>query len=87
MPHKKAELGPEVWNPTGIKVLGTPVGSAAFVQEKVEGGSGVVERHPFSPNGRFSCSALDRGATISCARCHHHSLKIMFEAMMTGWNV
>ena len=34
-PPRMAELGPEVWNPTGIKVLGTPVGSAAFVQEVV----------------------------------------------------
>ena len=30
-----AELGSEVWNQTSIKVLGTPEGSAAFVQEAV----------------------------------------------------
>ena len=30
-----AELGPEVWNPEGVKVLGTLVGSTRFVEEVV----------------------------------------------------
>ena len=25
--------GPEVWNPEGVKILGTPVGSQRFIQE------------------------------------------------------
>ena len=91
-PARMAELGLEVWNPTGIKVLGTPLGSAAFVQEVVNkrlrleaqlwNAIPSVQQH-----GRYSCSALDRGATTFCARCHHHCLKIMPEAMTMGWNV
>ena len=58
-PARMAELGPEVWNPTGIKI---PVGPTAFVQEvvnkkKVEAGSAVVERHLFSP--RLASSMAD----------------------------
>ena len=30
------ELGPEVWSPRGVKILGTPLGSDAFVQEMCE---------------------------------------------------
>ena len=40
-----AELGPEVWNPEGVKVLGTPVGSRAFVDEVV-GGDTMGSRPP-----------------------------------------
>ena len=29
------QLGPEAWQPEGIKVLGTPIGSEAFIREKV----------------------------------------------------
>ena len=29
------QLGPEVWQPEGIKVLGTPIGSAAFSRERM----------------------------------------------------
>ena len=32
-PEEMAELGPEVWNPEGMKVLGTLVGSMQFVEE------------------------------------------------------
>ena len=28
-----ADLGPDVWNPRGIKILGTPVGSQKFIPE------------------------------------------------------
>ena len=35
-PEGVAELGPEVWNPEGVKILGTPVFSQRFVQEVVE---------------------------------------------------
>ena len=31
-----ADLGEEVWSPAGVKVLGTPIGTAAFVQQHVE---------------------------------------------------
>jgi len=30
------DLGDDVWSPDGVKVLGTPVGNAAFVQEHVD---------------------------------------------------
>ena len=34
-PVGMAELGPDVWNPEGVKALGTPVGSRAFVDEVI----------------------------------------------------
>ena len=34
-PEGMVELGPEVWNPEGVKVLGAPVGSTRFVEEVV----------------------------------------------------
>ena len=34
-PEGMVELGPEVWNPEGVKVLGTLVGSTRFVEEVV----------------------------------------------------
>ena len=34
-PPNVVDLGAEVWNPEGIKILGTPVGSRQFVHEKV----------------------------------------------------
>ena len=41
------ELGPEVWNPEGVKVLGTPVGSTRFVEEvvnkRLEGGQILLQ--------------------------------------------
>ena len=33
MPGEVADLGEEVSNPRGIKILGTPVGCGQFVQE------------------------------------------------------
>ena len=35
-PERMAELGPSVWSQEGIKILGTPVGSAEFVQRLCE---------------------------------------------------
>ena len=32
-PPRMEDLGPDVWNPEGIKILGTPVGSDVFVEE------------------------------------------------------
>ena len=34
-PEEIAELGPEVWSPEGVKILGTPVGSGEFVARVV----------------------------------------------------
>ena len=31
-PERVAELGPDVWSPQGVKILGTPVGSRNFVE-------------------------------------------------------
>ena len=31
-----AELGDEVWSPDGIKILGTPLGSQAYVEAFVQ---------------------------------------------------
>ena len=34
-PPDVADLGEEVWNPAGIKILGTPIGSPEFVHSTV----------------------------------------------------
>ena len=36
MPDNVEELGPDVWLPRGITVLGTPIGSVEYTTEKVE---------------------------------------------------
>ena len=35
-PVNLEDLGPDVWNPRGIKILGTPVGYQEFIQEVCE---------------------------------------------------
>ena len=66
MPRENGRHG-IVWNPTGIKVFGTPVGSAAFVQEvvnKVELWNAI----PSVPDLQAAWQIL-----LQCAgpRCHH----------------
>ena len=66
-----AELGPDVWNPEGVKVLGTPVGSRAFVDEVIN--KRLREEHklwdaiPWVPDVQAAWQIL-----IQCAgpRCH-----------------
>ena len=33
--ERMREMGPEVWSPAGLKILGTPVGSAEFVESVI----------------------------------------------------
>ena len=67
-----AELGPEVWNPEGVKVLGTPVGSRAFVDEvinkRLREEQKLWEAIPRVPDIQARWQIL-----IQCAgpRCHH----------------
>ena len=35
VPERMPEMGPEVWSPAGLKILGTPVGSAEFVESAI----------------------------------------------------
>ena len=53
VPEVIAELGPEVWSPDGVKILGTPVGSGEFVArvvaETIGGGTEVVGRVALDP--------------------------------------
>ena len=35
-PEDMEDLGPDVWNPQGVKILGSPVGSEAFVSAFIE---------------------------------------------------
>ena len=53
-PVNLEDLGPDVWNPRGIKILGTPVGSQEFIQEVcderlVATREGVVGGNPLCP--------------------------------------
>ena len=47
-PEEFAELGPEVWSPEGVKILGTPAGSGEFVGggRTIGGGTGRVALGP-----------------------------------------
>ena len=66
------ELGPEVWNPEGVKVLGTPVGSTRFVEEvvnkRLEEEAKLWEVIPTVPHLQAAWQIL-----LQCAgpRCHH----------------
>ena len=68
-PEGMAELGPEVWNPEGVKVLGTPVG---FVEEVVtkslEEEDKLWEAIPSVPDLQAAWQIL-----LHCVgpRCHH----------------
>ena len=71
-PEGMVELGPEVWNPEGVKVLGTPVGSTRFVEElvnkRLEEEAQLWEAIPTVPDLQAAWQIL-----LQCAgpRCHH----------------
>ena len=71
-PEGMAELGPEVWNPEGVKVLGTLVGSRAFVDEvinrRLREEQKLWEAIPWVPDFQAGWQILTQ-----CAgpRCHH----------------
>ena len=71
-PEGMVELGPEVWNPEGVKVLGTPVGSTRFVEEvvnkRLEEEAQLWKVIPTVPDLQAAWQIL-----LQCAgpRCHH----------------
>ena len=71
-PEGMVELGPEVWNSEGVKVLGTPVGSTRFVEEvvnkRLEEEAKLWEAIPTVPDLQAAWQIL-----LQCAgpRCHH----------------
>ena len=70
--EKMVDLGAEVWNPEGIKILGTPVGSWHFVRQKVtervDEERRLWEAIPHVPDLQCAWQIL-----LQCAgpRCHH----------------
>ena len=71
-PPNVGDLGPEVWNAEGIKILGTPVGSDALVQvaseDRLEEERRLWEAIPWVPDVQCGWQIL-----LQCAgpRCHH----------------
>ena len=71
-PVEIVELGPEVWSPEGVKILGTPVGSGEFVARVVA--ERLVEEQKlwdallWIPDVQCAWQVL-----VQCAgpRCHH----------------
>ena len=67
-----AELGPDVWSPQGEKILGTPVGSAEFIEEatqrRLEEERILWDAIPSVPDIQYAWQIL-----LQCAgpRCHH----------------
>ena len=87
-PANLEDLGPDVWNPRGIKILGTPIGSQEFIQEVCEERlqrEGVVGGIPWVP--QCAWQVLLRAGP----RCYHllrtlgqKVLQIMRSGTMTG---
>ena len=73
-PEEIAELGPEVWSPEGVKILGTPVGSGEFVArvvaERLVQEQKLWDALPWVPDVQCAWQE-DPDATTSCAHCHH----------------
>ena len=71
-PPNMAELGPDVWSPQGVKILGTPVGSAEFIEEatqrRLEEERILWGAIPSVPDIQCAWQIL-----LQCAgpRCHH----------------
>ena len=71
-PPNTGDLGPDVWNPDGIKILGTPVGNDGFVcaasTAHIEEESVLWERIGWVPDVQCAWQIL-----LQCAglRCHH----------------
>ena len=69
---RRGWLNPEVWNPEGVKVLGTLAGSTRFVEEvvnkRLEEEAKLWEAIPFVPDLQAKWKIL-----LQCAgpRCHH----------------
>ena len=67
-----ADLGDEVWNPAGIKILGTPIGTSEFVrsitQQRLEDEGRLWEAIAWVPDLQCAWQIL-----LQCAgpRCHH----------------
>ena len=70
-PPNLEDLGPDVWSSRGVKILGTPVGSDAFVQElcqgEVEERKRLVGRHTHCTRSavRLADPVAVRGPTLS----------------------
>ena len=72
VPERMAELGPSVWSPAGLKILGTPLGTPEFhsiaTRERLEEETLLWRAIPWVPNLQCSWQLL-----VQCAgpRCHH----------------
>ena len=80
-----AELGPDVWNPAGDRILGAPVGHCDFVGELPRGAAGrgaeIAGRNPINPRlamfvagappvrRALMSSSVAHGSTTVCTRC------------------
>ena len=71
-PPNMVDLGPEVWSPQGVKVLGTPIGSFEFIKEvsdrRLEEEQRLWDAIPWIPDLQCAWQVL-----LQCAgpRCHH----------------
>ena len=72
VPERMAELGPSVWSPGGLKILGTPLGTPEFhsiaTRERLEEETLLWRAIPWVPDLQCSWQLL-----VQCAgpRCHH----------------
>ena len=84
-PPDMQELGPEVWSPQGVKILGTPVGHAEFVQAamnaRLEEEDKLWRALSWVPDLQCAWQLL-----VQCAgpRCHH-LLRTMPPSQVVGY--
>ena len=74
-PPNMADLGPDVWSPQGVKILGTPVGSEQFIEEAVQREERILwdvirQCQTCSALGKSFCSVQGQGVTTGQERFH-----------------
>ena len=90
-PQDVEELGPEVWSPRGVKVLGTPVGSDEFIREVSD--ARLEEEHklwnaiPWIPDLQCAWQVLLQCAvaTMSSEPCLQANLWSTLRGMHDRW--
>ena len=71
-PEDMEDLGPDVWNPQGVKILGSPVGFeefvSAFIERRLADEQKLWDAIPSVPDLQCAWQVL-----LQCAgpRCHH----------------
>ena len=79
-PEDVHELGPEVWRPQGLKILGTPIGTPEFVSQKmnerIEDERQLWETIPSVPDLQCAWQLLVQSEPKGQPQLAHHATKL-----------